>query len=55
MSVITCWGTQFGLLQSVLNNREALRHFVLDSRQGLKLAVHQLLLDPAFWLELETA
>lgn len=50
LCVITRWGSQWGMICSVLNNEEALRLWVADPRAEIKNGrVKQYILDPLFW------
>ena len=58
LSVITRWGTQFRLLQSVLNSKDALKRYAhefgdLPAKTRLNQASIDTLRDPQFWRSLE--
>ena len=58
LSVITRWGTQFRLIQSVLNSKDALKRYAhefgdLPARKRLNQASIDILRDPSFWRSLE--
>jgi hypothetical protein len=51
LSVITRWGSQFGLLNSILKNKDALRLWATDIRA--KGAFRESILDSHFWIDIE--
>jgi Protein of unknown function (DUF 659)/hAT family C-terminal dimerisation region len=58
LSVITRWGTQYRLLDSVFNNKDALRRYAvtyeqLPTSQRLKQSALDAIMDWDFWSELE--
>ena len=59
LSVITRWGTQLRLIQSVLNNKDALRRYAhefgsLPSTKRIKREVIDIILEDTFWYALES-
>lgn len=53
LSVITRWGTQAGLISSVLDNCDAIRAYLMDPRQKVSSnRVQTSMCDPHFWLRL---
>jgi len=59
LSIITCWGTQYRLLQSVLDSKDALRCYThefgdLPPKKRLKQVVIDILKDRMFWFSLES-
>jgi len=58
LSVITRWGTQFWLIQSVLNSKDALKRYAHDfgdlaPKKRVNQASIDILRDPQFWRSLE--
>jgi hypothetical protein len=54
LSVITRWGTQFRLVNSLLNNKEALREYIFKYAKEVPDEVHFSIMSSQFWLQLET-
>jgi hypothetical protein len=59
LSVITRWGTQYRLIRSLLDSKDALKRYAHDfgdlpPSKRLKTAVIDILKDRAFWTSLET-
>jgi hypothetical protein len=59
LSVITCWGTQLHLIQSVLNSKDALRRYAhefgsLPPIKRIKQEVIDIIYDDIFWYTLES-
>jgi hypothetical protein len=53
LSVLTRWGTQCGLVNSVLKNKEALRLFAKDfTQKDLAYDAHKYISDSGFWEKL---
>jgi len=53
-SVITRWGTQYRLINSILKSKDALRRFsVSDTAKELSLDAYTHISSAAFWKELE--
>jgi hypothetical protein len=54
LSILTRWGSQAGMIKSVLWNKEALKLWAIDSRATLKSKVAmEAIRDPIFWANLE--
>ena len=58
LSVITRWGTQFRLIQSVINSKDALKRYAHEfgdrpPKKRLNQAAIDILRDPQFWRSLE--
>lgn len=49
LSVLTRWGTQVNMIESVSRNRQALQDFCEDNRCELSPVLKQLLWDSGFW------
>ena len=52
-SVITQWGSQVAMINSVLRNKQALKDYVVDERVNMDKVVGTILLDKAFRADLE--
>lgn len=52
LSVLTRWGTQVNMIESVSRNRQALQDLCEDNRCELSLVLKQLLWDPGFWKDI---
>ena len=52
-SVITRWGSQVTMANSVLRNKQALKDYAVDDRAKTDKAVVATILDKAFWEDLE--
>ena len=54
MCVLTRWGSQADIINSVLHNKEALKLWAIDPRAALKSKVAmEAIRDPGFWTNLE--
>lgn len=53
LSVITRWGTQAGLISSVMANKEALRAYSFNPRADLDAEVITTIQNPQFWSQLD--
>lgn len=56
LSVITRWGTQFRLVQSIINSRDAIRRYALtwpDAETELPYKASVCIEDPTFWTGVE--
>lgn len=58
LSIVTRWGTQYRLVCSVLNNKDALRRYALEyddlpMKQKLKYGAIEFIMSKEFWAELE--
>lgn len=52
-SVITRWGSQVTMANSVLHNKQALKDYAVDDRAKTDKEVIVIILDKAFWADLE--
>jgi Protein of unknown function (DUF 659)/hAT family C-terminal dimerisation region len=53
LSVITRWGTQYRLINSVLKNKAALQDYAIDhGPENLKYGAHEIILSSQFWTRL---
>ena len=52
-AVITRWGSQVAVIDSVLRNKQALKDYAVDERAKANKVVGATILDRAFWADLE--
>lgn len=52
LSVLTRWGTQVNMIESVSRNRQALQDLCEDNRCELSSTMKELLWNPSFWKEI---
>jgi len=53
LAVITRWGTQYRLLNSLLTNKDALRRYIIDYPDELKFSATEYISQLDFWARLE--